>query len=177
VRRVGLLLLVTVAFALELEQLGAGRSHSRTPSPAPVAAAQARAERALTLLDFWSQELVPDVLLQQGHVQALRAGDVVAASRIERRLRPELARIRNLWADAARDPLLGGADSVETGALVAARDAWAEWAAALLAGPSVGGRRLAALEQNAVRLHQAAYAIVDASLRAAVERRPSFHSR
>jgi hypothetical protein len=169
VRRATFMLLLVVALALELQHFRDGRSHPySTPVPAePVA--QVRAEHLLTMLDFWNQELMPYILLQRSQARALQSGDVATAARLERRLVPGLMRVQRLWADAVREPLLREHGSVEGRALTAARVAWAEWAAAILRRRPPPAARLASLEANAVRLDQAAYAAVDASLKAALK--------
>jgi hypothetical protein len=169
VRRIAFILLLLVALVIELQHFGHGRSN---PSSRPVSAepvAQARAEHLLTLLDFWNQELMPYILLQRSRQHALEIGDLANAARLERRLDPGLARVQRLWEDAADDPLLRAHDSVEARALAAARDAWAEWAAAVLRRRPPPAAKIAVLEAKAVRLDQTAYTAIDASLVAAVE--------
>ena len=78
-------------------------------------------------------------------------------------------RVQRLWADAARDPLLREHSSAEARALVAARVAWAEWAAVMLRRRPPPAARIASLEADAVRLDEAAYAALDASLVAALK--------
>ena len=167
-RRVALTLLLLVALAFELQHFGHGHSH---PSDRPVPAgsvAQARAQHLLTLLDFWNQELMPYLLLQRSRARSLRVGDVATAARLERQLVPGVTRVQRLWADAAEDPLLQAHGFAEARALAAARVAWAEWADAILQRRPPPAARIASLEANAVRLDQAAYAAIDASLVKAV---------
>jgi hypothetical protein len=167
--KVLLLLLVAVALALEVrQQLGGSRSHPSSPA-APEAAAQARAEHLLTLLDFWNQKLMPYILLPQSRVHALRIGDVAAARRLDARLVRGLTHLRRLLTDAVLDPLLVAGDSVAPRTVEAARAAWAEWTSATLRRRPRPAGRLAALEASAVRLDQAAYAAVEASLHAALK--------
>jgi hypothetical protein len=149
---------------------GGGTRTAPHRGAAAVAPAQARADHALTLLDFWNQQLVRDVLLANA---ALRQRDGRRAARLWRPLRADLLRVRRLWAGAARDPLLGGRPTPEGDALAAARDAWVQWADALLARPPAAAGAIAALEAEAVHRSQRAYAVIDASLLRAVTRTPS----
>ena len=68
------------ALAVALRYYGDGGS--RPPPKASVPAKQVQAERVVTLLDFWAQTLVPDILLQQSRAHALRVGDVANAVRL-----------------------------------------------------------------------------------------------
>jgi hypothetical protein len=166
--RIWLPLALLAAVGLGSALLVGGGARSPTRAAVAQAPAQARADHALTLLDWWNQALVKDVLLADGRARALRRGELRAAARLWRPLRADLMRVRRLWADAAGDPLLGGHPSPEGDALAAARDAWVQWADALLARPAVAAPRIAALEAAAVRRSQRAYAVIDASLLRAV---------
>ena len=154
-RWVGLLILLTVAVALELQHFGRDRPHGSV-STAVAPATQDPAHRGLTLLDYWSQELVPNMLLQRARAAALRAGDPRRAAQLERRIRNGLQRIQAFGARSAH----------EVRAVRATGAAWTRWATALLEERR-RPRDVASLEANAVRLHQAAYAAVDATIRAA----------
>lgn len=163
------LLLVIVAVALGL--------HHRGPSSSPPPersgpSAETQAARALTLLDVWSHTLVPDILEQQAWRRAVRNGNAVRALDLHRRMRRDLLRVRRFDADVAQDPVLMGGNRAETAAVRATATAWREWASALLnTGAAAAGyhRRLAdALEAKAIRLHDAAYTLVDRSLRSAL---------
>jgi hypothetical protein len=163
VRTLALLLVLVVALGFELQHYE--RGHSRSPArPAPTR--QQQAERVLTLLDYWTDRVIPSILLQDARAHALRAGDLPKAAALERRIRTGLRQVRGFRANAARDPLLVGPRTREVRAVMQAGAAWAEWASALL-GPeaSPDEQPIAHLEANAVRLHQAAYKTVDASIR------------
>jgi hypothetical protein len=155
-RRLGLVVLLSAAVALELELLGRDH-HQPAAAPSPAPAAQTQAEHGLTLLDYWTQELVPSILLQRARADALRDHSLARAGRLERRMRAGLLRVRGFGPAAVHEMRA----VTETGA------AWSEWAAALLRS-SARPREVALLEAKAIRLHQAAYAVVDAAvLRAA----------
>jgi hypothetical protein len=166
-RSVGVLVLLIAGLALAL--LDTGRRGPGPPRPALVSPEQAEAERALTLLDVWSQSLVPSLPLEHARALAIRSGRHVHAAALDRRVRPALLRAEGFLEDIARDPTLRSSDSIDVQALRAAAVAWADWAAAALT--QTGSPRdlpapaLTRLEQRAVRLHQSAYAIVDGSLR------------
>ena len=175
-RRVGLLSLLLVAALALAVVLGLdGHGRSRPSAVAAASIRQTEAERVLTLLDVWSQTLVPNIVLQQSRARALQVGNVSEAARLERRVRRGLRRAEGFEAVAAYDPALRNS-SVEVRALRVAAAAWGDWAAALLMRPTSSSRHdqakhVAELEAKAIRLHQAAYAVVDASLRAALETR------
>jgi hypothetical protein len=168
---------LTVAIALELEHYQHGRSHfpGKPPAARPAEQVQAQAQHALTLLDFWAQNVVPTVLLERARARALQVGDHIRAARLERRLRYDLVKVHAFGAMAARDPSLRHSNSAEARALRAAGIAWRVWATAMLkrarSTHRAQTRGVAELEANAVRLHQAAYAVVDASLRASIDGR------
>jgi hypothetical protein len=165
-----LLLLIGLGLALEVQhQLGGIRSHPSSPAAPAAPAAQARAEHLLTLLDFWNQELMPYILLPQSRAHAIRSGDLAAARKLDARLIRGLAHLQRLLTDAVRDPLLLADDSVAPRAVEATRAAWAEWTSATLRRRPPAAAGLAALEANAVRLDQAAYEAVNASLHAALK--------
>jgi hypothetical protein len=166
-RSVSVLVLVIAGLALAL--LDTGTHGPGPPRPAPVSPEQAEAERALTLLDVWSQSLVPSLPLEHARARAIRSGEIMQAAALERRVRPVLLRAEGFLADIAHDPTLRSSDSIDVQALRAAAVAWGAWASATLRQtgsprdlPTPGLRRL---EERAVRLHQSAYAIVDDSLR------------
>jgi hypothetical protein len=165
-RSVGVLLLAIAAVALALD---AQPRAVRRPRTQAISAADAPAERALTLLDVWSQSLVPSLPLERDRGRAIRSREFARAASLERRMRPTLLRAEGFLSEMAHDPILRSSDSVDVEALRAAAAAWSAWASAVLsqAGSSRDLRALAIrrLEQEAVRLHQSAYAIVDASLR------------
>jgi hypothetical protein len=169
VRWVPALVLLIVAVALGL--------HYRAPSVtsnkrAVVPSAETQAERALTLLDVWSQTLGPDILYQRAWMRAERRGNAATAAVLERRLRRDLLRVRRFAADAAHNPGLIGRNRAEARALRATALAWSEWASILLSPTRTpAGYRLkvaAALEAKAIRLHLAAYAVADRSFNAAI---------
>jgi hypothetical protein len=166
-RSVGVLVLLIAGLALAL--LDTGRNGPGPPRPAPVSPEQAEAERALTLLDVWSQSLVPSLPLERARARAIRSGRLAHAVALERRVRPALLRAEGFLEDIAHDPTLRSSDSIDAQALRAAAVAWGDWASAALT--QTGSPRdppappLRRLEERAVRLHQAAYAIVDDSLR------------
>jgi hypothetical protein len=166
-RSVGVLLLLIAGLALAV--LDTGRHGPGPPRPAPVSPEQAEAERALTLLDVWSQSLVPSLPLEHARTRAIRSGALTHASALERRLRPALLRAQGFVEEIAHDPTLRGSESIDVQALRAAAVAWGDWASAALRQTSsprdLQGPALRRLEQRAVRLHQSAYAIVDDSLR------------
>jgi hypothetical protein len=151
VRRLGLVIALSAALAIELGLLG--RDHHHPVAGPDARAEQTPAERGLTLLDYWTQELVPSVLLQRALADALHEHRLARAARLERRMRRGLLRVRGFGPAAAHElpPVR------DTGA------AWSEWAAALLR-PSPRALDVARLERKAVRLHQAAYAAVDATI-------------
>jgi predicted transcriptional regulator len=140
-----------------------------------VSAEQKQAERVLTLLDFWAQRVLANITLEQSRAQALRVGDLATAAKLERRARPSLLQAERFPAMAAHDATLRNRNSIDVRALTAAGIAWAKWASALLRQAADvephRGRDLAELEAKAIRLHQAAYAAVDATLRAALQAR------
>ena len=121
------------------------------------------------------QTLVPDILLQQSRAHSLRVGDVANAARLEHRIRRDLLQAEGFEAAATRDPALRNHNSVDARALRAAAAGWDDWVSALLGRATSQrhgrARHIAELEAKAVRLHQAAYAAVDASLKAALETR------
>ena len=173
VRRAALLLVLTLDVALVAQQLLRAGSH---PAPAVSESVQQRqAERALTLLDFWAQTVVPGINLEQSRARALQVGDVATAVRLKRRIRQRLLQAERFPLAAAHDPLLGNRDAASVRALRAAAAAWADWATAVLrhgaSRASDQAHNLAALETKGVDLQQAAYAAVDTSLRAAVTAR------
>jgi hypothetical protein len=167
-KRALLLLVLVVALVVELAHYERGRS-GPSDEGALVSRKEAQAQRALTLLDFWSQGVVSNLLLQRSRAGALEAGGDARAASLERRIRRGLIDIRDFAETAWRDPALRESGSAEVRALRAAGAAWSRYASELLKRPrSLHGRqarRIAALEANAVRLHQAAYDVVDASLR------------
>jgi hypothetical protein len=172
VRTVAVVLAVIVALVVALERSGsAGPTESR---PAATSAEERVAERALTLLDVWAQTLVPSILMQQSRVLALRTGNLEAAARLTRRIRPRLLRAERFATQIARDPALQTAGSVDVHALHDAAVAWRDWAAAVLRAPARSSRHeaqsIARLQARAVGLHQSAYATVDESLRLSVSR-------
>jgi hypothetical protein len=126
----------------------------------------------LTLLDVWSQTLVPSILLQQSEAAAQRAGDFSTASRLTREIRAGLDRVEGFDAEVVHDPVFRDRNPAEVVALRAAAAAWTQWASLLLGRVWVPAgertRRLAALERSAIRLHQAAYFVIDASIRTAL---------
>jgi hypothetical protein len=171
VRSLGLLLVALVAVAIGVRQLDGG--DVRAHQPAHIPSRQELAERALTLLDVWAQSVVPGILSAHSEARALRAGSLFAAARFEQRVRRVLAQAANFEPQLARDTILRTVDSNDARALSAAASAWHAWAAALLRAQAHAPDRrtqlvISKLEANAVRLHQAAYAAVDSSLRAAV---------
>lgn len=161
------------ALAVALRYHGDGGPHP--PRKASVPVKEVQAERVLTLLDFWAQTLVPDILLQQSRAHSLRVGDVANAARLEHRIRRDLLQAEGFEAAATRDPALRNHNSVDARALRAAAAGWDDWVSALLGRATSQrhgrARHIAELEAKAVRLHQAAYAAVDASLKAALETR------
>jgi hypothetical protein len=169
VRRLTPLLLVIAGLVAGLQPWGQTGPRPRSPLVTPE---QTQAERALTLLDVWSQTLVPTVLLQQAGARAHQVGDFAEAARLERQVRTGLMRIERFETEAARDPVLRNGNRHAVRALRASAAAWARWASLLLnprgAGTPDRVRRTADLEGNAVRLHQAAYVAVDAYFRAAL---------
>jgi hypothetical protein len=171
VRSVGLLLVALVAVAIGVRQLDRGESHSHHPAHIP--SRQEQAERALTLLDVWAQSVVPGILSEHSEARALRAGSLFAAARFEQRVRLVLTQAANFEPQVAHDALLHTLGSDDVRALHPVAAAWRAWAAALLRAQTRAPDRrarlvISKLEANAVRLHQAAYAAVDSSLRAAV---------
>jgi hypothetical protein len=166
-RSVSVLVLLIAGLALAL--LDTGRHGPGPPRPAAVSPEQAEAERALTLLDVWSQSLVPSLPLEHARARAIRSRRLPHAAALERRLRPALLRAEGFLEDIAQDPTLRASESIDVQALRAAAVAWGDWASAALR-PAGSPRELTApvlrrLEDRAVRLHQSAYAIVDDSLR------------
>ncbi len=145
------------------------------PRKVPVSGRLERASRALTLLDVWSQLLVSNLLLQQAQAHAQRVGDVASATLLAGRVRRGLRQVEGFEIAAAKDGALGNLNSFDVQALRVAATAWRDWASALLRRPGFlmgeHGRQIAKLEAEAMRLHDAAYAAVDASFRAAVETR------
>jgi hypothetical protein len=149
----------------------------RVPGGSPQAAVSGRLEqasRALTLLDVWSQLLVPTVLLQHAQAHALRIGDVGSATLLEGKIRHGLLQVEG-FEEAAHDGALRNPRSSDVRAIRAAAAAWHDWASALLWQQSFltpsQRRHVAELEAKAMRLHQAAYAAIDASFRVAVATR------
>jgi hypothetical protein len=164
VRTVALLLASLVVVGIAVQRFGYGRaprSHAATDS-----AAQTEAEHSLTLLDVWAQSVVPSMLIEHSRPRA---------ARLTRRLRIRLRRAESFETDLMHDRELRAGDSIDARALQDAASAWHNWALALLRLTGEPSRRsasrIAALEARAVRLHQTAYAVVDASLRAAVTER------
>jgi hypothetical protein len=147
--------LLTVAVVLELGYLERDRSRPESGLD--------QSRRALTLLDFWSQSAVPSVLADRSRRRALAHGDGPTAALLERQVRRGVLRLRSFSAMAARDPALRQPGAPEVKAVRAAGAAWTALARALLAAPS-SARRLDGLEATAMRLHQHAYDVVDASL-------------
>jgi hypothetical protein len=164
-----LTLLVVAAIAVGL--VGRGRGGSRFARTGSVPSQEKRAEEGLTLLDVWSQTVVPYISLQQARAQAAHTGDVARAARLARQLGPGLLAIERFAPDAAEDPILRNDNSIEGRAVRAAGAAWGDWASALLWRPSsprtMWTRQLAALRARAIRLQQDAYSAVDASFRTA----------
>jgi hypothetical protein len=158
-----LLMVAAVVFGLQGRDLGRTRSALTPPAPSE----QERAEEALTLLDVWSQELVPDILLVQQQTQAVRTGDSNTAARLARRFSRALLRVERFAPGAAADPVLRNDNSIEVQAVRAAAAGWGEWASAVLwhgSMPAVAWvRRIAALRTRAVELQNAAYTAVDAA--------------
>jgi hypothetical protein len=176
VRSAGLLLVLLVAVGIGLwrfEQRGS--RHHVAPS---AFSQQERAERALTLLDVWAQSAVPAILLEHAEADALRAGHIFAAALLEQRVRAVLPQVESFQRQVEHDPALRSVNSGDVRALRATSAAWRAWASAVLRQQSGGSRRQAqlivsALEARAVRLHQAAYAAVDRSLRASIAANPA----
>jgi hypothetical protein len=171
VRKVApLLLLVGAAIVFGLQDRGPGGSRSALTTSVP--SEQERAQAGLTLLDVWSQRLVPNMLLQQARARAVGAGDVAKAARLAGQIRRGLLEIERFASAAADDPILRDDDSVEGRAVRAAAAAWGEWASALLWRPAfrhvLWTRRVAARRARALRLQQAAYAVVDGLFRTAL---------
>jgi hypothetical protein len=166
-RSVSVLVLLIAGLALAL--LDTSRQGPGPPRPAPVSPEQAEAERALTLLDVWSQSLVPSLPLEHARARAIRSGELNHAGALERRVRPALLRAEGFLEEIADDPTLRSSDSIDVQALRAAAVAWGDWASAALRQTSsprdLPAPALTRLEERAVRLHQSAYAIVDDSLR------------
>ncbi len=164
-RSVGVLLLSLVALGAALQHFGYGAS--RPSLTVSVSAEQAQAERSLTLLDVWAQSLVPTILLQKSRAPAPR--DPARATRLARRLRAGLLRAEGFEAELERDPALRTPNSIDVRALQDVAAAWGDWASALLQRPTLRwdrqARLIAGLEDRAVRLHQAAYALVDDSFK------------
>jgi hypothetical protein len=173
VRSVALLLASLAAIGIAVQQFGYGTApRSTVAARTAPSAAQTQAERSLTLLDVWAQAIVPSMLLEHSRAQAVGAGEEHLAARLARRLRGQLLRAASFEADLAHDPGLRTSDSIDALVLHDAAAAWRAWASALLRLPAGRSRRtwarIAALEARAVRLHQTAYAVVDASFRTAL---------
>jgi hypothetical protein len=166
-RSVGVLLLAIAAVALALD---AEPGAVRRPRTHAISTADAPAERVLTLLDVWSQSLVPSLPLERDRARAIRSGEFARAASLARRMRPALVRAEGFLSEMAHDPILRSSDSVDVEALRAAAAAWGAWASALLRQTSFSRDprtlEVRRLEQHAVRLHQSAYATVDQSLMA-----------
>jgi hypothetical protein len=166
IRNVVLVLLVTVGLGVALlDRHGAPRS----PANGSISVGEQHAERILTLLDVWTQTLVPTILLQQSRAHALRVGNLSRAARLGPRIERGLVQAEG-FESAAQNPKLRDDNAAALRALRAAGAAWAAWASALL-GQSAsvrgnGAAHTAQLEARAIRLHQAAYDAVDASLTA-----------
>jgi len=165
-RSVSVLFLLIAALALAL--LDTGRRSPSPPRPTPISPEQAEAERALTLLDVWSQSLVPSLPIEQARTRAIRSGKSAHAAALERRVRPALLRAEGFLEEIAADPTLRSSDSIDVQALRAAALAWGHWASAVLneegSPRNPLARAVMRLEKRAVRLHQSAYAIVDDSM-------------
>jgi hypothetical protein len=163
VRSVVLLLASLAIVGIAAGHFGYGSSSRSRAAPS---AAQTQAELSLRLLDVWAQSVVPSMLLEHSRVRA---------ARLTRRLRLRLLRAESFETDLMHDRELNVGDSIDVRALQETASAWHDWASALLRLTGEPSRRsasrIAALEARAVRLHQAAYAVVDASLRAAVSER------
>jgi hypothetical protein len=131
----------------------------------------------LTLLDVWAQSVVPGILLEHAEARALRVGHIFAAARLEQRVRAVLQQVESFQAEVEHDPALRRANSGDVRALRAASAAWAAWASAVLRQQSGRFRQaqliVTTLEAHAVRLHQAASATVDSSLRASIAAKPA----
>ena len=138
-RRLLVLPLLVLAVGAELAYL---QRDGRQP-----ASELGQAQRALTLLDFWSQSAVPSVLAERSRQPPLALGHLAEAA-----------------AMAEHDPAFRQPDAPEVRAVRAAGAAWTAFAEALLSHAGTTPRRLAGLEATAIRLHQRAYAVVDASL-------------
>jgi hypothetical protein len=168
IRDVVLVLLVTVGLGVVLLHRQGGQ---RSRANGSISVAEQHAERVLTLLDSWTQTLVPTILLQQSRAHALRVGNLSKAARLRPRIERGLVQAEG-FESAAQDPTLRNDNAADLRALRAAGAAWAAWASACLGrSASVrgdGAAHTAQLEARAIRLHEAAYDAVDASLTAVV---------
>jgi hypothetical protein len=176
VRSAGLLLVLLTAVGIGLWRLD-DRGSPRHEPPAAFSQ-QERAERALTLLDVWAQSVVPAILLEHAEAHALQVGHIFAAAQLEQRMRAVLQQVEGFQADVEHDPALRKVNSGDVRAVRAASAAWVAWASAMLRPQSGRSPRQAqwtvtTLEAHAVRLHQAAYAAVDSSLRASIVAKPA----
>ena len=166
-RRAGFLLLLIVALTLELQHYENGHPRSPPRRATPARVDEAQTARLLTLLDFWSEKLVPDILLEHARARALQAGDAAKAARLEPEVRRRLLQVQSFGTSVAKELALERRNSAARRVRTAAI-AWAAWASAVLRqshAPRTG--QIAGLEAAAVRLHQAAYAAVDAAARTA----------
>lgn len=169
VRRLALLLVLSALVALELEHYQRADEHAPARS-SPAITDSERARRALTLLDFWAEQVVPGILLEHARAHAAGAAGRSRAAGLERRARRALLEVDGFGRMVAQDPALARSNSVTARAVRAAGGAWSAWARAVLDEKrSSRGRRarsLADMEAGAIRLHQAAYALVDRALAA-----------
>ena len=92
-RRTGLLVFVA-AVIVGLQHYGQGGSPATRETS--LSGQLERASRAVTLLDVWSQLVVPTIHVQHAHARALRVGDVGSATLLEGRSRRGLLQVERM---------------------------------------------------------------------------------
>ncbi len=154
----------TVAVVL-MALAGCGEDSSSSSAPPKPQQEAGQAEAGRRLLDSWSKQLVPAIVLQRDRARAFEAGDAAKAAALERRSLRALRGVEKFGRDA-RKAFIDDPTQPEAKAVTRAGDAWTEFAYTIRTDPARGdfrkARRIADLAQKAFALHQRAYKAVGA---------------
>ena len=142
--------------------------HSELPTTPTVAPAKATAGK---LLDRWTGEFVPILVLLRQRSQAAQAGDRATDQRIGTQIRAQLQAAKK-WGRDARRELLDVSPGALRSATVAAGDAWSQGALLLDTDKAIDytqGARISDAAAEALRQMRLAYRLSGRSLPRALQ--------
>lgn len=137
-----------------------------TVQPAPTPTVESPEETAGGLLDRWTGKWVPLVLLLRERSQAAQAGDLATDQRLTTQIRAKLQAVEH-WGRDARAALVDVPPGALKTAMVAAGDAWSQWALLLDTDQAIDytqGARIADAFAEAIRQMRTAYRLSGRSI-------------